>query len=171
MTAERGIHYRRRWFYALWVTLLLLSLGALALWQRPRAIDQAPLQVQIQVRQAPAGTGVQVWAGPWDQWQGPGWSGEGAVSTALRAEGSTPLPLLTIRIARRRWVKDYIRRDSWELLMLKLTAPGEQPRYYALPLSKDIRTGLLRTKGKLISSIIVSWGSLRVDGRAPDRIP
>jgi hypothetical protein len=171
MTADRSIHYRRRWFYALWVGLLLLSLEALALWERPRAIDQAPLQVQLQVREAPAGTGVQVWAGPWAQWQGLGWSGEGAPSTMLRAEGATPLPPLTIRIARRRWVKDYIRGDSWELLMLKLTAPGEQPRYFALPLSKDIRTGLLRPKGKLISTIMVSWKSLRLDGRAPDRIP
>jgi len=171
MTEPRGIHYRRRWFYVLWGVLLLLSAGALALWERPLAIIKAPLEVKIRVNQAPPGTQVQVWAGPWARWPGPGWSGAGAVPTALLTDAPTTLPMLEIPIARRRWGNGTIPRGTWELLMLKFTAPSEPPRYFALPLSKDIRTGLLRPKGKLMTSIIVSWSNLQTLGTAPDRIP
>lgn len=171
MTGPRGIHYRRRWFYVFWVVLLLLSAGALALWERPLAIVQAPLVVKIQVNRAPPGTQVQVWTGPWSRWPGPNWTGAGALSTALLADGPTTLPTLMIPIARRRWVNGTIPRHTWELLMLKFDAPSEPPRYFALPLSKDIRTGLLRPKGKLMTSIIVSWSNLQTLGTAPDRIP
>ena len=171
MTAPRGIHYRRRWFYALWVVLLLLSSGALALWQRPLAVVQASLTVRIHVRQAPAGAQVQTWAGPWDRWPGPEWSAAGAAPTALPADGWATLPVAAITIARRRWVNQYIARDTSDLLMLKFTAPGERPRYFALPLSKDIRTGLLRPQGRLITSVETHWSGLGFDGKAPDRIP
>ena len=171
MTEPRGIHYRRRWFYALWLGLLLLSAGALALWERPLAVVQANLTVRLLVKRAPAGAQVQVWAGPWDRWQGPGWSGDGAVRTGLQAGGWTTLPTAAITIARRRWLNQYIPRGTWELMMLRFTAPGEPDRYFALPLSKDIRGGLLRPQGRLITSVTCSWESLQVDGKAPDRIP
>ena len=171
MTERRSIHYRRRWFYVLWVVLLLLSAGALALWERPLTVVQAPLVVKIHVNQAPPGTQVQVWAGPWARWPGPLWSGAGAASTPLLTEGLTTLPMLMIPIARRRWVNGTIPRGTSELVMLKFTAPSEPSRYFALPLSKDIRTGLLRPKGKLLTSISISWSNLQTLGNAPDRIP
>jgi len=171
VTAPPTIHYRRRWFYALWVALLLASAGALALWERPLAVVQASLTVRIHVRQAPAGAQVQAWSGPWARWQGPAWDAAGAAPTGLQADGWATLPVAGITIARRRWVNQYIARGTSDLLMLKFTAPGEQPRYFALPLSKDIRTGLLRPQGRLITSIDTSWPSLGVDGKAPDRIP
>jgi hypothetical protein len=55
--------------------------------------------------------------------------------------------------------------------MLKFTAPGELPRYFPLPLSQDIRVGLLRGKHKLTTTITLPWANLPVDGKAPDRIP
>jgi hypothetical protein len=171
MSEPRGIHYQRRWYYALWVALLLLSAGALALWERPVAVDQAQVSVQIEVHQAPAGTRVQVWAGPWRQWMGPAWSGEGTAPTLLAADGITRLPALGIRIAQRRWVKGYVPRGTQDLLMLRFTAPGEPPRYLALPLSKDIRVGMLRPRGRMLTTITTSWASLHLDGKAPDRIP
>jgi hypothetical protein len=171
MSEPRGIHYRRRWYYALWVTLLLLSAGALALWERPTAVDEAQVSVQIEVRQAPAGTRVQVWSGPWRQWPGPAWSGEGATPTSLLAAGSTRLPTQRVRIARRRWLKGYIPRGTHDLMMLRFTAPGEPPRYLALPLSQDIRVGMLRARGRMLTAITSSWPSLHLDGKAPDRIP
>ena len=36
-----SIHYRRRWFYALWIGLLLLSGAGLFLWERPVRRDLA----------------------------------------------------------------------------------------------------------------------------------
>jgi hypothetical protein len=56
-------------------------------------------------------------------------------------------------------------------MMLKFTAPGEQPRYFALPLARDIRLGLLRPRVRLFNTITVSWNNLQGDARAPDRIP
>jgi len=171
VTGPRSIHYRRRWFYGLWVGLLLLCLWAWALWERPRAVDQAGLVVAVQIRNAPAGTQVQAWAGPWARWPGLAWTGDGGARTALAAQGATTLPELRIPIARRRWVPDYIPRGTWDLAMLKFTAPGEPPRYFPLPLSQDIRVGLLRGKHKLTTAITLPWANLPVDGKAPDRIP
>ena len=163
MTGPRSIHYRRRWFYGLWVGLLLLCGSAWALWERPRAVDQAGLVVAVQIRNARAG--------PWARWPGLAWTGDGGARTALAAQGATTLPELRIPIARRRWGPDYIPRGTWDLAMLKFTAPGELPRYFPLPLSQDIRVGLLRGKHKLTTTITLPWANLPVDGKAPDRIP
>ncbi|MDR3671515.1 MAG: hypothetical protein P4L36_11760 [Holophaga sp.] len=165
--AARSIHYRRRWFYVLWVALLLLSGGAWILWERPVRMEQASLQLVFRVRNAPPGTSVQVWAGPRSRWEGPGWSGEGLAQAQLQDDGYARLPLLRIQIARRRWVKDYIPRGTWDLLMFKCSAPGAPPRFFALPLSEDIRKGVLRPKWRLTTTINVSWDGLINGGRTP----
>lgn len=165
--ALRSIHYRRRWFYVLWVALLLLSCGVWYLWERPLRLEQASLQVQLRVRNAPAGTRVQVWAGPVSRWEGRDWSGEGLAQAALQADGSAGLPLFHIQIARRRWVKDYIPRGTWDLMMVKCTAPGAPPRYFALPLSEDIRKGVLRPRWRLTTTVSVPWDGLPTDPKAP----
>jgi hypothetical protein len=162
-----SIHYRRRWFYVLWVSLLLLSAGAWGLWEKPRRVEFASLSVTLRVRNAPPGTRVQVWAGPVAQWPGPAWSGQGLAQAELRADGYVALPLLRIQIGRRRWVKGYVPRYTWDLMMLRLTAPGEPARYFAYPLSEDIRMGVLRSGWRLSYDAAVAWGNLHTDGLAP----
>jgi len=171
MTGLRSIHYRRRWFYVLWGLLLLLSAGAWFLWERPLRIEQASLVLKLRVRGAPAGTRVQAWAGPVSMWPGLGWSGEGLAQAELQADGFASLPLFRIQIGRRRWLQGYVPRHTWDLLMLKFTAPGEPPRYYVYPLSRDIRTGLLRPRWRLTTDVQTTWGSLHTDGKAPDPMP
>jgi len=167
-----SIHHRRRWYYALWSALLVLSAGALALWESPTRTDLASLQVTLTVPGAPGGSRLQAWAGPWKGWPGAAWSGRGAFADlALPSAGAATLPLLRVPIARRRWVRDYIPRGTWDLVMLKVVPPSGAPRYYALPVANDIRVGLLRPRYRLTASIDVSWDNLKVDAGPPNRVP
>lgn len=171
MAELRSIHYRRRWFYVLWVALLLCSAGAWALWERPLSLDHASLAFRIQVRNAPPGTRVQAWNGPWDQWQGSAWSGDGAAATDLDPDGSAVLPVLSVQIAPRRWVRGYVPRDTWDLMVLRLTPPSGPPRYFIQPLADDILAGDLKPHWKLSTSAGFNWDKLHTDGKAPERIP
>lgn len=169
---ERSIHYRRRWFYALWAGLLGLSLAGLALWETPRARETASLQMRVRLMGAPAGTRLQAWAGPRATWPGAAWNGEGAVGDPWAGpDGRLVLPLVHMRIARRRWVKDYVPRGTWDLVMLKFTPPDGPPRWFALPFGQDIRSGLLRPRYRLATDIDVSWLNLQVDASTPNRVP
>jgi hypothetical protein len=171
MTAPT-IHFRRRWYYVLWTALLLLSAGALALWERPVATDSAAFVLKLRVAGAPAGTRVQVWAGPQARWPGQAWQGEGAFAQeALPGDGALALPVLRVPIARRRWVRDYIPRGTSDLIMVRFLAPGAPPRFLAVPLSQDIRLGALRPKWKLATTVALPWEKLDLDGRAPNRLP
>jgi len=167
----RSIHYRRRWFYVLWVGLLLLSAGVWALWERPVQTVTASLDIRVRIRKAPAGARVQAWAGPWANWRNVDRSGPWAVQASLQPDGSATVPLFRIPIARRRWVKDYIPRGTWDLLMLRFTAPGQQPRYFPISLSLDIRSGVLRPKWRLTNTLETTWNNLSTDAKAPDRTP
>jgi hypothetical protein len=165
--AVRSIHYRRRWAYALWVALLLLSLGALVLWERPATTVTASYQVKVTIRQAPPGAAVEAWAGPWSRWTGPeGFSGA-AGQAPLREDGSATLPVIHVPIARRRWAKGYIPRGTWDLVVLRFTAPGEAPRYVVLPLAPDIRSGLLRPRWRLTGTVNSRWGALDTAPQVP----
>jgi hypothetical protein len=167
-----SIHYRRRWFYGLWVTLLVASAGFWALWEIPLRPFQATLALSVHLRDAPGGTQVQVWNGPRARWEGLGWSGAGAAPIELQADGRATLPVLRVHVAPRRWLKgQYIPRDSWDLVMLRFTAPAGQAKYVGLSLADDIQDGVLRPKWKLAMGLDVSWNSLRSDGQAPDRLP
>jgi len=167
----RSIHFRRRWYYVLWVALLALSAGAWLLWERPLSIDHASLAFRIQVRNVPPGTRVQVWNGPWDRWPGPAWSGEGAAATDLNGDGFAALPVLSVQIGQRRWVRGYVPRDTWDLLVLRLTPPDGPPRYFIQPLSDEIRMGELKPHWKLTTDAGFNWDKLHSDGKAPERVP
>lgn len=166
------IHYKRRWYYVLWSTLLVLSAGALFLWERPARTDLASLQVVLAIKGAPEGSRLQAWAGPWRRWPGSAWSGQGAFADMpLPVSGSATLPLLRLSIARRRWTAGYIPRETWELVMVKVVPPSGAPRYYPLPCSSDIRLGLLKPKRRLTIAIDTSWSNLKVDANPPIRVP
>lgn len=169
---ERSIHYQRRWFYALWCTLLLVSLGALAAWEIPSRRELAALDVAIQVQDLPAGTRAQAWEGPRKAWRGASWNGEGAWADLILVQaGPTPLPRTRLAIARRRWVHDYIPRGTWDLVIVRLVPPSGPARYLVLDCSKDIRSGLIRKGLRLKVVISGIWGHLPVDANAFLRVP
>lgn len=170
--AEPTIHHQRRWYYALWTALLALSCLALLVWETPARTELASLDLRIKISGAPAGTRLQAWAGPWARWPGPAWSGEGAFADLeLPPGGAATLPLLRVHIARRRFGLGYISRGTWDLVMVKVSAPGQAPRFLVLPCSQDIRTGLLRSRIRVTAEISSSWNNLRVDGNPPNRVP
>jgi hypothetical protein len=167
----RSIHYRRRRAYALWVFLLLSSAGAWALWERPLAVVSAALEVRLRIREAPRDTRVQVWAGPWSRWAGPATFDGSPIQVDLLPDGTASLPVFHIPIARRRWVKGYIPRGTWDLMMLRFSPPDGPPRYFVLPLSQDIRVGLLRPRSKLMTTISCSWAALKPEAAPPEQKP
>lgn len=167
----RSIHYRRRYAYGLWVAMLFLSLGALALWEQPLSVAPASLQVQLQVLEAPKDTRVLAWAGPCGQWDGPGRFREAVIQVTLQPDGRASLPLFRLPIARRRWVKGYVPRSTWDLMMLKFTPPDGQPKYMALPLSQDIRMGFLKPRYRFFDTIRCHWRGLKDTAQAPDPMP
>ncbi len=166
------IHHRRRWYYVLWSVLLLLSAGALVLWETPARTELASLQVLPNIMGAPGGSRLQVWAGPQKRWPGSAWSGQGAFAdVALPGSGAAAVPLMRVPIARRRWIQDYLPRGTWDLVMLRVVPPSGPARFFALPLAGDIRSGLLRSKRRLTASIDVSWENLKVDADPANRVP
>lgn len=168
----RSIHYRRRWAYVLWVSLLLLSLGTWIRWEQPAIQTSASLVVRLAIHQAPPNTRVRVWAGPWSHWNGPDGLGSAVIQVSLGADGGATLPVFRIPVARRRWVQhDYIPRGTWDLMLMQFDAPGEPPRYLALPLSMDIRTGALRPHWRLTTSIGIAWTSLATTPQVPAEKP
>jgi hypothetical protein len=170
--AEPSIHHRRRWYYVLWTGLLLLSCLGLFLWELPVATELASMEMLLKVDGVPPGTRLEAWAGPWSSWPGAAWTGAGAFGDLIVPPGGRlKLPRLRVPIARRRWKLGYIPRGTWDLVMLKVSPPSGPPRYFPLPLSQDIRIGLLRPKYKLTVDIYISWDNLQVDAKAPNRVP
>jgi hypothetical protein len=54
--------------------------------------------------------------------------------------------------------------------MIQFIPPDGPPRYFGLPISSDIRSGLLRPGWRLTNTISTPWKSLRTDAKAPDRL-
>jgi hypothetical protein len=52
-------------------------------------------------------------------------------------------------------------------MMVKCIAPGAPPRYFALPLSEDIRKGVLRPRWRLTTTVSIAWDGLPTDPKAP----
>ena len=166
----RSIHHQRRWFYALWVILLLLSATALVLWETPKRHVEASMVLRVAVPDAPAGTRVRAWIGPRGQWRGMDAGGPCLVQAVLQPDGSASFPLVHVRIARRRWGRDYIPRGTWDLAQVQFIPPDGPPRYYTLPLDMDLRSGLLRPGWRLLNQINTHWASLGTSV-PPDRLP
>ena len=170
--AERSIHYRRRWFYVLWCTLLAGAFAALGLWETPARREKAALETSVLIRGVPEGTRVQAWAGPLRAWPGSRWNGEGAwADLALPRSGAVPLPLIRLPIARRRLGRGYIPRGTWDLVVVRLLPPSGPPRYLPYECSKDITSGLLAQGHRLKVTISGSWEHLPVDAEAFLRVP
>jgi hypothetical protein len=167
-----SIHYQRRWYYALWVVLLLASATALVLWERPLRVDRATLCLNLTMHGAPEGTRVQAWAGPSANWPGQRWTGGDAfASLPLTATGRVQLPPVALHISRRRWGPGTIPRGTWDLVMVRYLPPQGPARYFAVSCAKDIRMGLLRPGLKLLEEIDGSWDNLQVDAEASLRVP
>ncbi|BDU70774.1 hypothetical protein GETHOR_28750 [Geothrix oryzae] len=166
MIQIRSIHYRRRWYYALWSALLLASLAFLWRWETPASQGSAELTVKIQVLNAPPECTVLFWTGPKKAWPGanqePSLNQPGRpLTAAAEAIGS-----LKARVAYRRWVGDLIPRRTDDLLILKFQPKSEAPRFFAVPLDGDWQSRLLRPGRRMGISASVDWSGLWLDPRS-----
>jgi len=163
----RSIHYRRRWFYVLWVLLVLISGGTLYLWEKPLRVGQAKVEISLRVAEAPAGTRLQVWAGPRSRWPSGRWEGQGARVDQVLTSDHLKIPAFYLPVAYRRWVPDFIPRRTSDFLVFKFSAPGQPPRYEWLSLARDLRAGTLGPGRRMWLGIDCKWGALGVDPEAP----
>jgi len=163
MIQAQSIHYKRRWYYALWCTILLASLAALGLWETPNRSGSADLTFKIQVTNVPPGCTVQFWAGPKKAWPAadrkPSLNQPGQPLTAAgEALGS-----LTLRVGYRRWIGSYIPRRTDDLAILKFQPKVGAPRYYPFPLEMDWHTRLLRPGQRMQISGATDWDGMWLD--------
>ena len=163
MTPSPSIHYKRRWFYVLWCTLLLASLAALGLWETPARSGSADLAFKIQVANVPPGCAVQFWAGPKKAWPG-------ADHRAPMNQPGLPLTAageaighLNLRVAYRRWIGGVIARRTDDLLVLKFQPRSGTPRYFTIPLDMDWHSQILRPGRRMAFSTSIDWGNLWLD--------
>ena len=166
-----SIHYRRRWYYVLWVGLLAISVGALALWERPKNPYEAPLTLKFRAtRPVPQGTRFQVWVGPSARRPGAAWQeGAGAFAEqALETNRQVVFRTLKVKVAPRRWVKGAcIPRSTWDLMVIRITQPAQEPRYFALSFEEDLAHGRVGAKHGLFFDIAWPVASFSLDARVP----
>jgi hypothetical protein len=160
---QASIHFRRRWFYVLWCGLLALSLGAWTLWETPGLTGSAHVNLRLRIQNVPVGCQAQAWAGPRGNWPPASWQSP-AVSVNQGGLGDqVTIPGLPFPVAFRRWVRDYIPRRTADLLVVRIQPPEGEPRYFALFLGADWRTGLL-TPGRVMTlTANCSWRNLTTD--------
>jgi hypothetical protein len=167
---QPSIHYQRRWFYVLWCTLLLLSLGAYGLWEWPKRVEKPMLAILMRADKLPGGIEVQIWTGPKASWPGPGWDGQDA-RCILRpdAAGDMQMPPTVVPVGVRRWVrKGTVPRKTHDLLVFRFLAPGQAVRFSFFSLKDDWRQGLLKDGKRLFFRYDPEWKELSLDGHVPD---
>ncbi|HWQ09797.1 MAG TPA: hypothetical protein VN436_11830 [Holophaga sp.] len=159
-----SIHHQRRWYYALWVGLLGLSLAAKVLWETPSRTGVAYLAVHLAVQDLPSGSQAQAWAGPRAQWEGAAWQGLGSVVGATVESGEVSIPRIPLPVGYRRWVRgDVIPRRTSDFVVCRVLPPSGQPRYLAFPLKEDWRSGVLRPGAHLALDLGCRWRDLATD--------
>jgi hypothetical protein len=165
MEPAPSIHFRRRYFYALWAGLFLLSLGALILWETPASTATSRVELRVQIKGLPAGVQARVWVGPRGQWRGKASQTEGT-PVPLPANGPVVVPPQTVWAGYRRWVKGFIPRRTADLVVLCFQESGQPDRFLPFPLAQDWRSGMLGPRRVLRIGCECNWKSLRQDPAA-----
>lgn len=163
MDSKFSIHYQRRWFYILWASLLMASAAFLLLWETPARRGTSKITLGLVVKGLPPQTRVEVWTGPKDHWPGLDWKGQDPGAKIRIKDEWVVLEPFVLPVAYRRWVKGTIPRHTADLLVLRFDAPGQSPRYMALPLKKDWESGLLSPGRILRVNTEFAWEKLWLD--------
>lgn len=135
----RTIHYRRRWYYALWVVLLAAAAGFLAWWETPARAGSGRIRLVLKAPDFPPGTRAALWTGSARDWT-PAWDPGGGwnpVQAGLANAGPAPL-----RIAHRRMGQGLLMRRTQDLAIVVLEAPAGERRYLVYDLREDLATVL-----------------------------
>lgn len=164
--AGQSIHWRQRWWYGLWVALLLGSLGFWGWWETPAASGTGHVVLSIRVADLPAGSKVEAWTGPIQAWKvdAVGFQGPWVVQDTVKP---LPVPPLEIRAGLRRWHQGYIPRLTSDRVVLRMDPPDGPPRYAAYDLHSDINAGLAGPHRRLFITSAMRWGALSEDASKP----
>ncbi|HEU4952552.1 MAG TPA: hypothetical protein VFT46_11410 [Holophagaceae bacterium] len=162
---EPSIHWRQRWWYVLWVSLLLTSLGFWAWWETPAARGTGHVVLKLWVVGLPEGSRVSAWAGP----QGAGPAEAAFQGPWVVADPAKPLPIppLEIQAALRRWHQGYIPRLTTASLLIRIQPAQGPARYLGYDLRHDLDSGAAGPHRRLFISGPVRWDTLSVDATHP----
>lgn len=158
-----SVHYQRRWHYALWVTLLGISVVTLIGWETPKQAGFASLRLELELQGFPAMGTARAWVGPRSQWRGAAWDGTGAWADIPFSGGKLSFPPTSLPGAHRRWAGGFIPRKTADLLVVKFQSPGHPPRYLAVSLAADWHHGLLRIDRSFGLQVPLTWDGLWED--------
>lgn len=159
--SARSIHYQRRWYYALWGSLLLGSLVLYGLWTTPVAAGTGFISAEIRLVGAPEGTRLDYRLvrlkdlGRHDALFAPG----DGYST-----GKVSVPIL-----RRRWTGKVFETSPCAIL-IRLTPPGGGGRYAWMNFWGDLETGLLSNKRRIALRVPVGWDTLSTAESDPTKL-
>jgi len=141
----------------------MLAIAAKVLWEVPLQNGVASLDLRCQIKDLPAGSRMQVWAGPKDQWPNIPWHQIETPVQADPASGKVRMPLMILPVALRRWIHDYIPRGTADLIVIRIEAKPEKPRYCVIPLGMDWRSGSLRPGRRMFMSVSSPWEGMDTD--------
>lgn len=166
MTESTSIHHRRRWFYVLWVGLLVLSLAALYLWRTPVPMGDWTLRLKVRVNEAQGPVKVRMWFGPESLLrQGTLESAWDFHTETLLPDTTRVFPELRAPLKRRRWTRHPYPHANGEVLVLVFSQDGQRDRYLAIPLREDLWAVLMRHKRVTSLDIEIPWPSLPLEPR------
>jgi hypothetical protein len=157
-----SIHWRRRWFYALWAVLLGTALGAYALWSIPGKKGTARLVVAMRLEDS-AGLSTEMASyppngSPWD-WK------------AMEFKGGRFVGEIMVPLAYRRWTGAVHHGRCHEGVLLRFTKGGER-RYFLIDLRQDVATGLFMPGRKMALEYNgLAWGRMDKDIPRLSRLP
>jgi hypothetical protein len=151
-----SIHFRRRWYYVLWVLLLVAAAGFVAWWETPAREGFARFRIAIMSPDLPAGTKGALWTGPTKSWKGDWNPG----STWTLCEGTRLVASQqSLRISQRRLGQGLLMRRTHDLAVLVLEAPSGERRYFVYDLREDL-VSLLAIGRNFGLEIPVTWEQL-----------
>lgn len=160
-----SIHHRRRWFYVLWVGLLVAAAGAGLWWETPGREGRAKIVLELQVQGLPPGTWAALWTGPTADWKGD-WNP--AAGESKETGERLVLPPRELRIAHRRLRQGLLLRRTHDLAVVALQAPSGERRWVVYDLREDL-SGLLTIGRRMTVEITTTWAQLSATPAIPPR--
>jgi len=170
--ALRSIHWRRRWYYVLWGSLLLSCLLAWGLWERPAFEGTWTARIHLTVHGLPGPGRVQVWCGS-SLMRAAAFQGSGGLQADLElaTDRRLEVPPIRMALALRRWWPIHIPAKTWDLMVIRITSAQGQSKYVTLPFHEDLVRRVVRPRAVMSLEMDFKWATLPLDAAGPSELP